>query len=405
MEVDVRTITHDEFADYVRMIEAAFSYQPRDEDVAVERSVAEIDRSLVAVAGSSMVGAAAAYSLVLTVPGAKLPMAGVTGVGVLPTHRRQGILTELMRRQLEDVRDRGEVFAGLYASEGSIYGRFGYGLATFGGSFEIERDRTAFIRPHRPTGQVALVDRDEAMKLMPPVYERMRGRPGMIDRNPAWWEYRFADLEHWREGATPYFFGVRRSSEGVDGYAVYRVKHDWQDGASRSVVQLRELLAETPEAYADAWRFCFDIDLIHRIEGWERPVDEPLLFMLAEPRRLRLRMGDALWLRLVDLPKALAGRRYAREGRLVLQVRDPFCSWNEGRYELEGGPDGAECRPTDADPDVSLGAADVGAVYLGGVRFATLSQAGRVFEDRPGAVARADVMFAWDPPPWCPHMF
>jgi predicted acetyltransferase len=116
-------------------------------------------------------------------------------------------------------------------------------------------------------------------------------------------------------------------------------------------------------------------------------------------------MGDALWLRLVDLPKALAGRRYAREGRLVLQVRDPFCSWNEGRYELEGGPDGAECRPTDADPDVSLGAADVGAVYLGGVRFATLSQAGRVFEDRPGAVARADGMFAWDPPPWCPHMF
>ncbi|MBA3728212.1 MAG: GNAT family N-acetyltransferase [Actinobacteria bacterium] len=405
MDVDIQLVAEEEFPAWIRAIEAAFHYVPKDEDIAMERSVAELDRSLVAMDGAQMVGAAAAYSLRLTVPGAIIPMAGVTAVGVRPTHRRQGILTALMQRQLSDVRERGETVAGLWASEGSIYGRFGYGVAALSASFEIQRDRSIFARPHRPAGTITLVDRKSAMNAMPGVYERLRPeQPGMLDRNSAWWEFRFGDLEDRRDGATEFFFALHRSQEGVDGYIAYRVKHNWK-GLPKSVVQVREVLATSAETYADLWRYCFDVDLIDTIETWGRPVDEPLLFMVAEPRRLGLKLSDGLWVRIVDVAGALAARRYRESGRLVLEVRDGFLAENEGRYELHGGPDGAECRSSGAEPDLVLGAEDLGATYLGGVRFSTLARAGRVHERTDGAIQRADAMFGWDPLPWCPHVF
>jgi predicted acetyltransferase len=404
MDLEFRTINEEEFESYIRAVERGFGGQPTPEEIAVERSVTEFARSIVAVDGDRFVGTAGAFTFELTIPGGRAPMAGVTAVAVSPTHRRRGILTEMMRRQLEDVRDRGEPLAGLFASEGSIYGRFGYGMASPGVHLKVERDRSAFAHPHRPQGQVELVERGEAMNAMPFAYDRTRlEQPGALGRDAAWWEYRFTDLESWRDGASPYFFALHRDRRDVDGYVVYRVKHDWQ-GVSRSQLQVRELVAATPGAYADLWRFCLDHDLIHEIEAWGRPADEPLLYMVAEPRRLQLRVIDMLYLRLVDVAAALEARRYRTSGRLTFEVRDSFCPWNDGTYTLHGGPDGSSVT-RGGDPDLILDSTTLGMAYLGGPRFTSLARAGRVEEVRPGALADADAMFGWDPPPWCGSMF
>jgi predicted acetyltransferase len=165
------------------------------------------------------------------------------------------------------------------------------------------------------------------------------------------------------------------------------------------------LVAATAEAYAALWRHVLDVDLMARVAAEMRPVDEPLRFLLADSRQPKTRVEDGIWLRLVDVAAALAGRRYALEGRLGLRVRDTFCPWNDGQYELVGGPAGAECKPNTGSPDIAIDAADLAALYLGGNRFRTLFEAGRVEELSQGAIARADAMFAIDRAPWCPSHF
>jgi predicted acetyltransferase len=407
MDVEIRPVSQEEFETFARAVQRAFGSHLRDEEVASWRPVFEQDLSLAALEGTDIVATTAAFSLVLSVPGGQVPMPGVTAVGVAPTHRRRGLLTMLMRRELDDFRERGQFLAGLWASEGSIYGRFGYGMASLAAELKIERDRSAFSRPHQTHGRVTLIDKDVALERFPPIYERVAmAQPGMWLRNEAWWKEIHADMEHWREGFSALFFAMHETPEGrPDGYVTYRIKHDWDEGMPGSTLRVREFIAESPEAYADLWRFCFDHDLIKHVEAWPRPVDEPLLHMLAEPRRLRLKVGDGLWLRMVDVPAALAARRYSTDDRIVFEVRDTFCPWNEGRYELAGGSDGASCRATDGQPDVIVDVADLGATYLGGVRFQTLRRAGRVIEASPGALPRADAMFAWDPLPFCTTVF
>ena len=183
----------------------------------------------------------------------------------------------------------------------------------------------------------------------------------------------------------------------MDGYVSYRVKE--------RVLTVHELMAVTTEARAALWRFCFDMDIMRSTEAYARPVDDPLPWMLADPRRLERTVGDNIWLRLVDVRAALAARRYMQSDRLVIEVPDEFCPWNEGRYELEGGPEGAECRASTSSPDLALSVADLAAGYLGSVRFTTLARAGRVDERTPGALERADAMFSsarqlWTPFTW-----
>jgi predicted acetyltransferase len=406
MDVEIRPVTLEEFEKYLRSTERAFGHHPSAEEIEGERRVFEPERSLAVFDGDSIVGTTGAFSLEVTVPGGGVPMAGVTAVGVAPTHRRRGLLTMMMRRQLDDVRDLGEPLAGLWASEGAIYQRFGYGMAAHACQIEIERPWTSFARPYEWRGSVRLVEKDEAMGLMPPIMDRVAdATPGMWKRSQPFWQHHFADLERWRDGASALFFAVYESPEGPDGYTAYRVKHDWSGGVAKSTLKVRELMAATPEATAALWRSCFDHDLIGRVESWPRPLDEPLLHMLANPRALELRVGDGLWLRLVDVPGALAARRYSTSGRVVLEVHDSFCPWNEGRYELEGGPDGALCRPVKSEADLAVDVADLGATFLGGVTFRQLHRAGRVSEVTAGAMARADAMFAWDPLPFCSAVF
>jgi predicted acetyltransferase len=198
----------------------------------------------------------------------------------------------------------------------------------------------------------------------------------------------------------------RSSSGDIEGAVLYRIKQQRKDGLSTSTLLVNPLIAVTPEASAALWRFCLDIDLVRTIRATNRPVDELLRWMLADPRRLRTTaLLDDLWLRLIDIPAALSARRYTASDRLVLQVSDPFCPENGGRYVLDAGPDGAECRSTTAEADLALDVADLGAAYLGGVRLRTLARAGRVVECAAGAVERASALFASDPPPWCATPF
>jgi predicted acetyltransferase len=406
MDIEVRAIAEDEFEAFAATTERAFGGQPIPEEIEEWRRVFEPGRFFAAFDGDEIVGTAGQFTLVLTVPGGEVPMAGVTAVGVAPTHRRRGLLTSLMRRLTEDSREREEPVAALWASEGSIYQRFGYGLATLAGWAGIERERTAFAQPFQAQGAVRLVDKAAALEAFPPIHERVRrGQPGMLGRTRPWWEHIWADLESWRDGASQLFFALYETTDGPEGYAVYRIKQDWREGTPNNQVRLRELVTTTSDALAGLLRFCFDIDLVTRIELWPRPADDPVLYLLAEPRRWNLRLGDGLWVRPVDVAAALGARRYRHEGRLAFEVRDSFCPWNEGRFVLDGGPDGAECVATDAEPDLVVSAADLGAAYLGGASFATLARAGRTVEVAGGALERASAMFGWDPLPFCNQLF
>lgn len=408
MSYPLRAVRPEELETFVRATEVAFGSHLHDEDVEAERLVFEADRNLAAFDGEAMVATAGARTYRLTVPGAELPTAGVTSVGVHPTHRRRGLMTAMMRRQLDDVHERGELLAALWASESAIYGRFGYGLAAPTVRLTLDKRRSEFVVPvDRDAGRVRLLEKDAALEAFAPVYERVRPvQPGMHDRTgPSAWRNLFVDLERHRHGASALFFALFESAHGSEGYVAYRFKHDWAEGTPEGRVDVEELVAATPTAYAGLWRYCLDIDLAATVEAWNRPPDEPLLHMLADPRRARAQLRDGLWVRLVDVPAALAGRRYGRGDALTLEVHDQFCPWNEGRFWLNGGPGEAECRPTTDRPDLELSAADLGAAYLGGVRFSTLARAGRVREHADGALRRADAMFGWDPAPWCPDVF
>jgi len=404
VDVEIRGIRPDEADAHTRAIGVGFGEHVDDSVVELERAILETDRALAAVDGDRFVGGSATVSFELSIPGAIVPCAGITSVSVHPTHRRRGILTAVMRRLLDDLRNR-EAISALWASEGAIYGRFGYGMATFSTEIEVPRPHSAFRADYRPSGSVRFAEREDAMKLMPPVYDRvMAGQPGWLSRNEAWWNMRFVAHDFLHDGfGKQYFFAVHQGPDGPDGYVAYRVKVDWE-GDHGHTVKITELVAENLGAYADLWRFCLDIDLVGKVVAAPRSPTEPLWHLLADPFSMNVTLRDGLWIRPVDVGRALTLRTYGSDERLVLGVRDDFCPWNEGRYELAGAGDGAECRPTSDRPDVTLAVEDLGAVYLGGMSFRQMARAGRVDGD-PEALARADRMFTWDPPPWCPQVF
>ena len=406
MGIEVRPITQEHWEPFARANSIGFGFEPKFERMEDTQAIFELERSLAAFEGEEIVGTTSIFSWDLTVPGASLPAAGVTWVSVKPTHRRRGALTAMMRRQLDDIRERGEALAALWASESVIYSRFGYGLAAEGLRFEIEREHTRLARHAPVRGRCRLVDIEEALRTWPQVYDRVLAvTPGMYSRSETWWKHKSLSTHDWSQSGFGSRFYVQYEEDGEPlGYARYRIKGDQQSSWPNGTLAVQELMAATEGAYAGLWQYLFGVDLVGEIHAQHRRVDEPLFWMLADPRRLVRRPYDTLWVRLVDLPAALEGRRYAAEGRVVLDVRDEFCPWNQGRYELEAGRDGARCKPSTAEPDVSLSAADLGAVYLGGPKLTTLHGAGRVQGAWP-SLRDADALFAWDPEPWCPEVF
>jgi predicted acetyltransferase len=400
MSVEVRPARPDDVIDTLRPVFHYFGHEPTEENARRFARLLTPERMHSAREDGEIVGGAGVFEFQLTVPGALVPAAGVTVVGVLPTHRRRGVLTELMRAQLDDVHGRGESLACLWASEGGIYGRYGYGVAALCGEIDLPRVYSRFRQPVEPGGDYRLLSTEEALDALPPVYARVATEtPGMFARSREWWAIRVLDDPEWRrDGAGEMVRVVLERDGDAVAYALYRLKMGFAEGGSTGSVSVVEALGSSPAATAAIWRHLFDIDWMERTKAWLLPVDHPLFLLLQEPARMRFRVEDSLWLRLVDVGAALAARSWAEDDGVVIAVTDSFCPWNEGSYSLDGSK-------TNEIPELRLDVADLASVYLGGFSFGELGRAGRVKELAEGAIARADALFRTERAPWCPEIF
>jgi predicted acetyltransferase len=399
--IEIRNPAADELRAAMETTHVVFADRLSDDHFERTTKVLPRERFYAAYEDGLPVGTAADFDFRLTIPGGELPTAGVTWVGVLPSHRRRGILTELMRRELDDIRERGEPLAILWASEAAIYGRFGYGVAAPTAQMNADHARFAFRDDPGPQGRARIVPLEDGLEPCKHVYDAVRPTvPGFTDRpDDVWTIFRLADPEEWRRGASPKYLAVVEIGGEPAAYVLYRIKQNWEHGFSNSVLRLVETLAVSPAAERELWRFVFGIDLIARVEGRVDPAT-PLFLMVVDPRSLHLRVSEGLWLRLVDLEAALAARSYSGDGEVVLDVRDEFCPWNAGRYRVGGG-----AQRTDADADLELDVADLASIYLGGFSFARLHAAERVREVKGGALERADELFRTERTPYCPEDF
>ncbi|MFF8590546.1 GNAT family N-acetyltransferase [Streptomyces sp. NPDC015220] len=408
LSTGTRVLRRDEWDTWFDCLVRAFGGTVAPEERELDRSLTEFDRSLGAWDGDECVGTAGAFGFRMTVPGGALvPAAGVTMVSVAATHRRRGVLTSMMRRQLDDVRSWGEPLALLTASEPAIYGRFGYGAATFQLSAEIDTGRAGLSVP-AGADDVGLryAAPGEVLTACEAVYARLvPERPGMLARQPGWERQGLVDPEGERDGASALQCVVAERDGEVVGYARFRTRLGWGEGGHDGTVVLEDLAALDPAAQAALWRFLFGIDLMTTLTVRNRPVDDAWQYLVSDIRRCRPRLRDGMYVRLVDVGAALAARTYQGPVDVALEVEDAFCPWNAGRWRLTGDAKGASCERTRDPADLALSVRELAAAYLGGVPLTALAAAGRVRELRPGALAEASVGFGSAVAPWLPHGF
>jgi predicted acetyltransferase len=411
----VRPIGESEFPAFYAVIEHAFNATyPTGAELQHDLSVFEFDRSLAAFDGPDIVGTAGALTFRMTIPGAVAATAGVTAVSVLPSYRRRGILSGLMRQMLADARDRGEAVAALFASEASIYHRYGFGIATAELDLTIRRGEGVMLEQatagQGPAPRLRIAEPKDAVRELAKVFDFiLPARPGMIARDDRWWDYVLWDPEHRRSGGSPLRCVIAEDETGPRGYALFSGKPEWDDyGIPSGTLQVSELMATDPAAYSAIWNDLLTRDLVREVRARVRPADEPLLYLLTDPRRARPRLLDGLWIRLVSVDKALTQRRYACAVDVVIEVTDDLFAGNAGRWRLRApGPAGAaapapaSCERTSAPADLALPVHALGAAYLGGTRLSALAGAGLVSELRPGTLAALSAAMSWDPAPWC----
>lgn len=409
MDIEVRALRgRDDLLAFMRADAVAFGVEYKEDLAELHESFLELDRTRAAFdADGRLVGASAALTWELTLPGgAQLPAAAVTWVGVMASHRRRGILTSMMGALLDDAVERREPLAVLLASESVIYGRFGYGAATFGTTYEIDRSHLRMVEPVGVPGRFHYLFGADAEPVVRSVYEAYRiAQVGETNRSDAWWHRWFLDLPQWRGGASPRFFVAHEREPGIwDGYATYRMHEKW-DGHPDHTLEVQDLVALDEATRLALVEFLANVDLVSRLRFASGPVDEPLRWTLSDPRRLRsCATNDHLWVRVLDVERALSARTYAREGSLVLDVDDPFRPDAGGRFRLDVAGDGtASCERLAGEgidgADVALRSPDLGSILLGGVSPSTLAAAGRAVELRPGAADRAAAMFVTPRPP------
>ncbi|MGW0117122.1 GNAT family N-acetyltransferase [Streptomyces sp. NPDC003327] len=409
MTTELRVLDPTDWDRWFDVLELAFGGVPEPpESRALWRELTEPERSIGAWDGDLCVGTTGAFSFRLSVPGGALvPAAGVTMVSVAGTHRRRGILTSMMRRQLDDVRAAGEPLAVLTASEPVIYGRFGYGAGSWSAYATIDTTR---VRPTVPEGtdEVTLrqADLTESSAVCEEVYARLvPGRPGMLARRPGWEKLPLLDPEAERDGASRRLCVLAERDGEVVGFAQYAVKPEWSYAGAEGVVRVHQLLGLDPAAEAALWRFVCAVDLTSKVRIGSSPVDAAWWHLVSDVRRCEATVREALFVRLVEVGAALEARTYQAPVDVVFEVEDAFCPWNEGRWRLTGDAKGATCVRT-ADPvDLALSVRELGSAYLGGTSLVALAAAGRVTELREGALAEASVAFGSPVAPWLPHGF
>jgi predicted acetyltransferase len=410
-DIEVRPIREDELADYLRCLGIAFHFANEVTENRLELARKQYDdlaRRLGAFVAGSLCGTAGSFAATLTVPGERtVPCAAVTQVTVLPTHRRRGLLAAMMKPQLQDAIERGELAAMLIAAEWPIYGRYGYGMATEAAATIVDADAAAFRDPALE-GSIEFVEPATLFELAPVPFDRhRRTSPGSIERTEKFWPV-YADLTP-REGMEPPKNRgrvVHRDPAGtVDGYAVYDPSDNWEHNRPKLKLNVSELIAATPSAWRDLWRYLCAVDWVAEVRANVRAVDEDLRPLLANGRTTRQAdRSDQMWVRLLDVPAALEARTYEVPVQVVVDVNDPYLE-RGGRFLLDGGPGGARCTSTDREPDVSLGIDVLGAAYLGGAPLEPYLVAGRIDEHTDGAVAALDRGMRTSRAPWATTAF
>lgn len=404
---ELRPIDPDEVDAYLRAVHEAFHEDPHPENLALYAKYIEPERTLAVYADGEIVATSVAHGFRrLTIPGAHVPMAGISGVGVRDVHRGRGLLGQMMRGLLAATHERGtEAITALWASEAGIYGRYGYGVASRHWSLTV-RSQEAHLRTPAPEQRPRAGEPAELLDDIRAVHETEAvRRVGMADRDALDWEGEIADFEHEREGAGRLRAIVWDGPDGPAGYALYAVRNVWTDHHPDDVVKVQELVATTPDAAAALWEHLLRLSLSRRLTWELAPEDEILPHLLTDPRAVGGTLRDALFMRLVDAPRALAERRYGQPVDVVLEIADEICPWNAGRWRLAGDANGAECESTSSAADLSLDVTELGAAYLGGTTLAALAGAGRVEEHTPGALATASQAFKGLREPWSPDQF
>ncbi|MFJ7326283.1 GNAT family N-acetyltransferase [Streptomyces cyaneofuscatus] len=416
MSLDVRTVTASDYPDWLRAVQNGFltAGSPSEDDVAERLADTDLSRLQGAFEAGRCVATFRSFAQRLTVVGgATVPADAISGVTVAPTHRRRGLLSRMMATDLAAARERGEVVATLIAAEYPIYGRFGFGPAAWTTEWEVSVHR-AGLDPRRSGqpadgGRIEMVDGADVRKYGPELHTRLAAlRPGVVSRSERWWKrHTGAAVTPAHEKWTEPFYVIHRDADGeVDGLMVYGTDDKWGDAKQPlNTATVRDLIALNPAAERALWLFLCSVDWVTTVRSGYRAPDDLLPQLLPDPRAARtVSHADWLWLRLLDVERALESRGYEREASLVLDVRDGG-GVAEGRFLLDVSPDGTRCVPTTRSADLTLGAGELAALYLGDESARRLVDLGRAEELRTGAAATADAVFRTGRRPWCPDIF
>ncbi len=405
---DIRPVTDAEYPAFVKAFIEGFADDiPSDDFDDLIRLNLPPERTLAAFEGEDMVGTFGGYDLSLTVPGGvAVPMEGTTVVTVYPTHRRQGLLRDMMQVHLDNAVAAGYPIAGLWASESGIYERFGYGIAAYGYAVKMEGSHIRF-RDGVEVDRVRRISVDEAFDVLPPIFDAVcRRTPGMWKRSENWWKDILADADWMKHGRTKLRIVIHDGDDGPDGYAIYRLKgadsDDWHDAGEVRVI---EAMAQTPRAIASLWSFLTNVDMRPTVKYNFYPMDDMLAPMITEGRRIQKKIQyESLYVRLLDVERALEARTYEHDGDIVIEVEDAILPATSGRYRLTVTAGIASCERTEDDADVSMDVDVLGGLYLGGQNAYAYAGAGRL----RGADLQVDTLhriFRTAKQPWCNWVF
>lgn len=394
--------------DYLSVLEASTGMRVTDSVLRYWDAIVPSSQAYAVADANRVVATCLSEPLELTVPATVCEMIGLECGFVAPDYRRRGLLSGLIRQLLNDAREQEVPLASGWPSESLIHGRFEMAPATMAARISVERQDSRFVQEALPQGEVRVLEAREAEATLAPIYRRACQRtPGMVARSSErWGVWVDQDPPDWQDPIWRDDVGPRTLVAWEDrAYAAYRLQRRWGVGGPDYRLLLAELIAVDDEAYAAIWRWCLNVDLTRSLVSTLRPVDEPLRLMMADHRRLQVQTYDGMWLRLVDVPKALESRQYSCEGRCVIRVKDRFGPWASGTYEfsVEGGT--GRCVPTRGSPDAVVPASSLAAVYLGGFRLKQLHRAGLVDEETLGTLDTLDALFYTDPLPWAPWLF
>tara|TARA_Y100000590_G_scaffold20305_1_gene23690 strand:+ start:950 stop:2152 length:1203 start_codon:yes stop_codon:yes gene_type:complete len=397
-QYEIRPISDKEFGKFSETSARAFGFDQDAGYLSLKKSYFDFDRTLAVIHNNGIVGGCVSSKYLLNIPGNQANVAAISDVSVLPNHRRKGLLTKMMRSQLLDLHDRGELFAALWAEESPIYGRFGYGIGSLHENWIIHRQNNAFNTRINDNGIVEYIDQTKIEELLPKIYKNATTDvPAVIQRPEMYWKVISEDFESKRNNESKMQHVIYRLDKDIKGYASYRTVSEG--------ISIHELMATDLNSTVGLWRFCLDMDLRLQAQIYRRPLDDILPMLLIDPGKLSRTIKEGLWLRLLNVQKALELRKYSLETRLVLKVIDSFCDWNNQTFELHASDNENLCTPSSLKPDICISASDLASVYLGTLKFSTLLKCGRIQIETDTAVLKADMMFSYKHAPWSPFYF